>query len=469
MLRFKLFGIHIEVHLSHLLIAGILGHLVAQWGLPQAGVAPQPPAASGRELWLATAWWAFAISLAALTHELGHALMALHFGYRPTVHLVGLGGLTRAHPNETVPWHREATITVAGAMLGFTVAAGAFLMAHLSRQTLGDTAASTHFFHALSLACGAWAALNLIPVPPLDGGKLASVLLVRAMGRRGFAVAQCVALFFGVVVLAFSAAKGEWVLLVFFGLYVARVLVLLHGYFTGELPRHTVHPYDVAFAAAMAHYQAGRYGAARQDAEALLEADIQPPLRSRLHALLGWVSLKENQGRAALDHFAQVHGGEIPCQALAAAFSLLGDDPRALPLWEKAVAQHDNSTLRHEWAGTLLRLGREREAQAVPQVQLPLAYVCAERVYEARGDFAHAGQMLEARCALEPLADTAYDAACHFARAGDEVKTFELLEQALALGFHRGDLAASEPALSALRAHQRFVSWLSRVKQSPTT
>ncbi len=469
MLRFKLFGIHIEVHLSHLLIAGILGHLVAQWGLPQAGVPPEAPTASGRELWVATALWAFAISIAALAHELGHALMALHFGYRPTVHLVGLGGLTRAHPNETVPWQREATITVAGAMLGFTVAAVAFLAAYLLRQSLGEAAAPTHFFRAVALACGAWAVLNLMPVPPLDGGKLVSVLLVRAIGRRGFAVAQFVALFFGVVVLAFSAAKGEWILLIFFGLYVARVLVLLRGYFIGELPRHEVHPFDVAFAAATAHYQAGRYGAARQDAEVLLEADIQPTLRSRLHALLGWVSLKENQGRPALDHFAQVHGGEIPPHALAAAFSLVGDDTRALPLWEKAVERHDDSTLRHEWAGTLLRLGREREAKGVPQVQLSLAYVCAERVYEARGDFAHAGQMLEARCFIEPLADTAYDAACHFARAGDEAKTFELLDRALALGFHRGDLAASEPALSAWRAHQRFVSWLSRVKQSPPT
>src|SRR5690606_8773536 len=129
----------IDVHVSHLLIAGILGHLVALWGLPPASVAAQAAGAvDSRALWVATGLWAFAIPIAALAHEMGHALVALHFGYRPTIHLVGLGGLTRSHPNETVPWQREAAITVGGAMLGFTVSAVAFLAAWGARQLLGE-------------------------------------------------------------------------------------------------------------------------------------------------------------------------------------------------------------------------------------------------------------------------------------------------------------------------------------------
>jgi Zn-dependent protease len=473
MLRFKIFGIPIEVHLSHLLIVAILGHVIALWGLPpeaaSAGNTTAPTTADPRALWLSTARWAFAISAAAFTHELGHSLVALHFGYRPTIHLIGLGGLTRPHPNETLPWQREAAIIIGGSTLGFTTSAVAFLLAWLLKSTLAEGAAPVTAMGSLSAACGIWAALNLIPVPPLDGGRLAGVLLVRWLGRRGFAVAQLVALLFAVAVLAFSASRGEWLLIVFFGLYLARVLVLLRGYFSGALPKKEVHPFDLTYAAAASLYDAQRYDAARQTAEGLLEADVQPALRSRLHGLLGWVSLKNNQGRAALDHFAQVHGDEIPAEALAAAFSLVGDDERALPLWQKAVAGRDDPTLRHEWAGTYLRLGQLERARAMPQVQLPLAYLCAERVFEARGDFNRAGTMLEQSCALAPRAATAFDAACHFARAGNDEKAFALLELALELGFDRGDLASGEPALSQLRSHQRFVSWLSRVQKSKAT
>lgn len=471
MLRFKVFSIPVEVHLSHLLIVGVLGHVIALWGIQPdstaAAAATVPP--DSRALWVGTALWAFAISAAGFIHELGHALVSLHLGYRPTIHLVGLGGLTRPHPNETVPWQREAAIIIGGSAAGFIVSAVTFLLVLLLKSTLAEKAVPVMAVSALCAACGIWAALNLIPVPPLDGGRLAGVLLVRAMGRRGFALAQFVALFFGIAVLAFAATRGEWLLIIFFALYIARVLMLLRGYFSGVLPRTEVHPFDLTYLAARSQFDAQRYDTARQTAEALLEAELQPSLRSRLHALLGWVSLKDNQGRAALDHFSQVHEGDIAPEAVAAAFSLVGDDERALPLWEKAVARRDDATLRHEWAGTYLRLGKPEKARSIPQVKLPLAYLCAERVFEARGNFSQAGAMLEQSCALEPNATTAYDAACHFARAGNEEKALTLLEQALALGFNRGDLAATEPALSQLRSHARFMSWLSRVPQSPAT
>src|SRR5450432_2025348 len=131
-------------------------------------------------------------------------------------------------------------------------------------------------------------------------------------------------------------------------------------------------------------------------------------MRSRLHLLAGWVSLKLGEGRRALDHFSMAPGAQVPPHALAAAFSLIGDDVRALPLWQAAAAKTPDATLLHELAGTLIRLGREREALALPGVKVTPAYECAEGVLVVRGDFAGAARVLEASNGAEPTVGKAY-------------------------------------------------------------
>ncbi len=89
-----------------------------------------------------------------------------------------------------------------------------------------------------------------------------------------------------------------------------------------------------------------------------------PELASRAHHTLGWVALKTGQGRAALDHFSQVQRQPVETQALAAAFSLIGDEGRALPLWEMAWRDTSNRTVMHEYAGSLIRAGKESPGAA---------------------------------------------------------------------------------------------------------
>ena len=73
--------------------------------------------------------------------------------------------------------------------------------------------------------------------------------------------------------------------------------------------------------------------------------------RQRAHHLLGWVALKEGQGRRALDHFSQVQGQPVEPHALAAAFSLVGDDARALPAVGEAWRDTGDRTVLHESPG----------------------------------------------------------------------------------------------------------------------
>src|SRR5260370_34389417 len=91
MLRFKLGPIPVQVHPGHFLMAAALG-------MPQ-GLGPNVAS----ELIGQLVPWIAIVFVSVLFHELGHALVALRFGYRPQIELLWSGGVcdppkTARHP-----------------------------------------------------------------------------------------------------------------------------------------------------------------------------------------------------------------------------------------------------------------------------------------------------------------------------------------------------------------------------------
>lgn len=127
-------------------------------------------------LWLAV----FFVSI--LVHELGHAFMARLFGYQPDVSLVFLGGYARYQPGRNYSYGREVLITLAGPGAGFLL----FVAAQVVVQTLplwigtidNDLLQNSIIFTATRLAFVNlfWTILNLLPVLPLDGGRVSDVV-----------------------------------------------------------------------------------------------------------------------------------------------------------------------------------------------------------------------------------------------------------------------------------------------------
>jgi tetratricopeptide (TPR) repeat protein len=217
---------------------------------------------------------------------------------------------------------------------------------------------------------------------------------------------------------------------------------------------------------AEALFRAGELDRARALATGLLEGDLPVATRSRIHHLLGWLALKEGEGRRALDEFSQVQGRPIEPQAVAAAFSLIGDDERAIPLWEQAARQTRDPTILHEWAGALLRRGDTRGAAAIPGVDLATAYERAERVAFLRGAYSEAARFGEESLARRPSAGRAYDVACAYARAGDVRRAMALLVRARDLGYSDREAAASDPDLAPLAGEPAFQKWLASLEES---
>ena len=121
----------------------------------------------GREL--------LALMPAILVHELGHAAAILALGLRLYSFRAETGGFRLDYAGETSPLG-HARIAAAGPAAGL---AYAFLASFLWRETGEDwLVLSAGISLLLSL-------FNLLPAPPLDGGRILAPLLCAALGSRG--------------------------------------------------------------------------------------------------------------------------------------------------------------------------------------------------------------------------------------------------------------------------------------------
>jgi Zn-dependent protease len=471
MFRFRLGPIPVEVRPSHLGVSAIFAYsflpgprsvVPQEWPYLYL-VDPSNPRYATTLVAFILLWMAV-IFVSVLVHELGHAVVSHAYGYRPEITLVGFGGHTQPHAEGEIPWKKDILLTLAGPGFGLLLAALARAAAH------GEEVLPRPALFACTIAYEAnvfWAILNLLPVNPLDGGRICSTLSMRLFGRRGFLLAQVVGLLLSGLLVAWGALQGLLFLAIMFGLLAARTVSLIAAYLRGELPPH---PENEETSAILSRAEEAFARGERKDAKKLATDALQISpamfLRSRAHRLLGWIALKEGDGRAALDHFSQVQRMPIESHALAAAFSLVGDDARSLPLWEKAFIETKNATVLHEWAGALIRLGRESEAFSKPGVQPEKALACAEHIFFARGEFEEAARVGEAALLRAPSAEVAYDTACAYARAGNTQRAMALLKRAWELGFTDKNYAAQDSDLQSLHGTSDFQTWMASLPES---
>jgi Zn-dependent protease len=131
--------------------------------------------------------------ISLLVHELGHALTARRYGLQPAILLHGMGGLTthRSAPSRKA----DVFVTAAGpgaglslALLSVLTAAGlsAWAPQVLEATRLGE------FLLLMTYVNVFWNVLNLVPMQPLDGGKLFEHAVRKALPRKPATVARIV-------------------------------------------------------------------------------------------------------------------------------------------------------------------------------------------------------------------------------------------------------------------------------------
>jgi Zn-dependent protease len=460
MFRFRLGSIPVTVHPSHLLIAAVLGLSSLGGGSARGwpGRVLLDPTAPGQLQTKAAVVliWVVVVFVSVLVHEMGHALAMRAYRYRPSIQLVMFGGFTSPNTSAPLPWGRDVLTTLAGPLSG---AGLGFVCQLLLGTQPGDVLG--YALETAKLANYAWAVFNLLPVLPLDGGRIAMAVLARAFGKIGVAIAHLLALLVCAMVAVGFWNQGPFLLLfiVLFGFQAVQGLLAVWR----TEPTARASP---ELLQAEALFREGQLDQARLRAESLLRDDLPVAIRGRIHHLLGWVAIKEGEGRRALDHFSQVQGRPVERHAIAAAFSLIGDDERAIPLWEEAWRDTHDPSVLHEWAGALIRAGQAETAARLPGVDLAAAYACAEKVAFLRGAYSEAAQFGAESLARRPSLERAYDVACAYARAGDSGRAIAMLRRASELGFSDAEGAAGDPDLASLFGLPEFQSWLISLRKS---
>ena len=181
MLRFRVGPFPVVVHPSFFIAALLLGF---QYGQP----------------WKLAAW-IFVVFVSVLVHELGHAVVGNALGGSPEIRLEGFGGATFPNLRKRPAALKQIALSVAGPVFGLLLGALALgLMRALPPDPASPAAWVVGKFMVTSVV---WAAFNLLPLLPLDGGQ---VLLAAVEGVRGKPSVRGVAWFSAGFALALAAA-----------------------------------------------------------------------------------------------------------------------------------------------------------------------------------------------------------------------------------------------------------------------
>jgi len=170
-MRFRLFGIPVQVNWSFLFVAVFLG-----W-------TPQTPIGF-------LLVWVAVVFVSVLAHEMGHALVARGLGLPAAITLYALGGYTTfpADPRRLTPG-RRTVIAAAGSAVGI-VAGGAVWLAARANLIHPTTALGRYTLNIFVFVNVIWGLLNWLPIRPLDGGQIFQGLLDTLFPRWGKRIAD---------------------------------------------------------------------------------------------------------------------------------------------------------------------------------------------------------------------------------------------------------------------------------------
>jgi Zn-dependent protease len=455
--HFRIFGIPVRVEPFFIVVAALFG----------LNIEP---------LWLVFAFVAI-VFVSVLVHELGHALTYRALGQRSAIVLHGFGGFTVASGGgrRTMTKGRSVLVSVSGALTQLLVLGIPARIAVYSDW--GARANLEWFIHGtssfswwpvlyyLQLVSIWWAIFNLLPIRPLDGGHVAETLVGFEMACKLSIGAAIIAAF-----ITFRTAQFGWIGLLFFGMYAfLNYRDLREGQSTGT--------FDVQAPEGAATGHGGR-GRGRRPARGgnpnlavVPPAESMPDLTPRPSVAeaetRAWNALRAGDGARAASIMRQVGGGGNAFLRASVALAT-GPVEMADDLFESAYRAEPGGPPNLVPATLLADSGRAvpvaaglvaagpQGVEAASGLQTHLHY--AERFRAA----AEVGEQVFAARPRSP-AQTAFEVACSWARAGQADEALRWVEAAVDAGFRAPGLLDGEPDLAPVRALPGWAAVRSRL------
>lgn len=463
-MRFKLFGFPVVVQPMFWLV----------------GLVMSPPASfEGPEL-ARTAMWIAIVFVSVLVHELGHAIAMRAYGRAPAIELWGLGGLTHWGEGPRVaPW-QNAIVSLAGPFAGFLLWIPIMIVDVIGLAPPGTLAAE-----AVAMAYWVniiWGALNLLPIIPLDGGRVMEVAMIGLLGPRGARAARVLSLALaGIAAVAALRYAMPWAAFLAFmaGMRSYRELAMPVGGRDGSIPAEKKAPpvdpeVERSIEVAWQRIRSGEARAAIDDAEARLAAlpedDQHAPSRARLVETIAWGWLEEGEDREAVATVRRMPARYQPSALLAARVQLAsGATDEGFRALEKAYLDTPGDlaalVLAAAWidhraparAVAMLRGLRGARVSSEAHNTIAAALFYAEH-------YRQAFEVSELAWNRFSEALHAYNAACACARAGRLDDGLEWLAKAVDRGLSEREKIETDEDLALLREDPRYAEILRRVR-----
>jgi len=189
--------------------------------------------------------WMVALLVSILIHELGHAIAQRHYGGRPRIILYGMGGMAVCDDCDRSP-KSQILISLAGPCAGFLLAICMMLLIRLvGRQAgcfWGESAAvelqtpqridltllgvtfywerfasfqtNLMIFYLLQINI-LWGAVNLLPIYPLDGGRISRELCLVGHPRRGIVISLQISIAAALIMALVGLSHSFFVIILF--------------------------------------------------------------------------------------------------------------------------------------------------------------------------------------------------------------------------------------------------------------
>ena len=398
--------------------------------------------------------WVVVVTLSILVHELGHAAAFRGWGVSSRIVLHVMGGVTIPTHNPPTRWGR-IVVSLAGPFTGlilFGLPAIVIQGAWTATEPWGDILDFVVWVNV------GWAAVNLLPVLPLDGGHVAHELLDAGTRGRGEVPAR-------VLSILVAAGVGVWAATqdFLFGAVFAAFFVLDNGRALGaRKERGAASDLQPAVAA----LEDGHTDRALELTRGVLDRSKDDRVRTLAVEIGAWAALEAGDPAAARQLLGDLPRGHQPSGHLQAFLTA--------PTPADQVNATVDAWLDRHFLPPRTYVHQLDAAGLVDPVLDRLVASRADDAEQARMGFQHTlflGGLFDASAKLgeamlgqgttEPI--VAFNTACAHARAGRLDRAFAWLDRAVDLGFRNEQLLADDPDLATVRADARYALLRNRI------
>lgn len=408
--------------------------------------------------------WLVVVFISVLLHELGHALVARRFGLSPQITLYSMGGLTSWSEVTEIAPPKHLAISLAGPAAGFLLGGVLFVAAPVLLRAVPSELLTVAYHDLLWVNIG-WGVFNLLPILPLDGGHVLLTLERWLTRKQDQIISHTISLLASltIIYLAFTL-RSWWVAILGIWFAYANATFLLH-----RIKASRDNKLEPKLEEAHNAITAGRLDVALDIIAEIQSKALTQRMRREASRLLIFTFIKQKRYKEAEEELTRFYGLFGPEHYLQGVLNFEKDEmSQAIPDLKIAFAQTPDYQLGLILSQALMAEKRYAEVldlcghAVMSQAVWPLSINLQIEAFNNH-EFEISGRAGALAYEQKPDPNTAYNASCAFARASDSTQAFIWLERAVASGFSKKNLLATDPDLESIRCQPGFDDILKRI------